>query len=89
MGSEEFVFKLPGDPGFRTLDGTVEFDKKFPMVSLDDYDRIFGEAIRTWEANVKRGVILLYQVNQNGRDNDPRPTAMGTMSVEDAKRKFR
>jgi hypothetical protein len=89
MTADEFVFGLPGNPGFRKQDGTLEWDKKFPLMSLQDYDQILGDSIRTWETNVKRGFVILYQMNQNGQDNDPRPTSLGLMSVDDAKRKFR
>ena len=88
MGSDEFVFKLPGDPGFKRQDGTLEYDRKFPLASLDDYDQIFHDSVRTWEANVRRGWVLLYRVSQKGEDNNPRPVSLGMMPVEDVRRKF-
>jgi hypothetical protein len=86
MGSEEFVFRLPGGAGFKRPDGSLEFDREFPLASINDYDAIFGEAIRNWECNVRRGFILLFQRQHNGRNYDK---PLGLMAVEDAKVKFR
>jgi hypothetical protein len=75
--TDEFVFSLPGNP-----------DETYPLISLKDYDRIIGEEIQNWETNVRRGFVLLFQVSQNGKDNNPRPVSLGLISVEDARRKF-
>jgi hypothetical protein len=84
MEAEEFVFKLPGDPGFKNQDGTMEFDREFPLESLDNYDEIFRSAIQNWEANVRCGFILLFQ-----RRNNDNYVPLGLMTVEDARRKFK
>ena len=82
----EFVFELPGNPGFRNHDGTLEWDKKFPIMSLQDYDQIFEDAIRTWESNVKQGFVLLYQRQKHPWWDD---IPLGLIAVEEARRKFR
>ena len=86
MGSDEFVFGLPGNPGFKKEDQTIEFDRRFPMVSLNDYDRIFGESIRTWERDVRCGFIILYRRQHKKYNHD---VSLGLIAVEDAKVKFR
>ena len=86
MGSEEFVFKLPGDPGFLKEDGSVEFDKEFPLRSINEYDRIFAAALKNWECDLRRGIIIIFQRQHNGHNYDK---PLGRISVEDAKVKFR
>ena len=80
IAMDEFVFALPEIP-----------NKTYPLASLGDYDRILSEAIQTWEENVRCGVILLYQVERNGRHNArsyKQHIHLGHITVDDARRKF-
>jgi hypothetical protein len=83
---EEFVFALPEIPY-----------KTYPLASLEDYDQILNSAIAEWEQNVRCGIVLLYQVEKNGKLRKSRSATphqsvlkipLGQISVDDARRKF-
>jgi len=77
MNHSEFVFALPGNP-----------DRTFSLDFLNKYDEILAHEFHEWEANVRRGYVMVFQLKQNGHDSDPRPMSLGTMSVKTVKEKF-
>ena len=86
MGSDEIVFTLPGRVQHTDGNGHEIDTEVFPLTSLDQYDEIFRNAIRDWEANVKRGTVALFLLQ--GSPRGQRPISLGEMAVEDAKAKF-
>jgi hypothetical protein len=74
MFHDEFVFEFGG--------------KEYKFSDLDYFDDIILSEIRKWEANVRKGYVQVVMEKQTREDEHPRKIPLGTMHVEDIKRKF-
>jgi hypothetical protein len=74
MFHDEFVFEFGG--------------KEYKFQDLDYFDEILSHSVRKWQDNVRRGYVKVFMEKQEGKDEFPRKFSLGTMRVDDIKRKF-